>query len=294
MTEDLEKFAHAYLDDLVVFSDTWTEHLSHLETILEKLQESGLTAKMPKYQWAMAECTYLGHVVGGSQVKPEMNKLEAVKNFPTPKTKKEVWSFLGLTGYYRRFIKDYASMAVPLTNLIRKECTEVVVWTEECNKAFNALKNVLTPTPVLTSPDFERTFILQTDASNYGVGAVLSQMDAEGLNHLGAYFSRKLLDREHKYSTIEKECLAIKLAVKAFQMYLLSRPFIIQTDHRTLQWLSNVKDESSRLGRWSLALQPYQFEIQHRKGRANANADSLSWIHYSKYKCCAQERREKM
>ena len=131
VVQDLEKFAHAYLDDLVVFSDTWREHLSHLETILEKLQEFGLTAKMPKCQWEMAECTYLGHVVGGGQVKPEINKLEAVKNFPTPKTKKEVQSFLGLTGYYRRFVKDHASMAVPLTNLTRKECPEAVVWTEE-------------------------------------------------------------------------------------------------------------------------------------------------------------------
>ena len=111
-------------------------------------------------------------------------------------------------------------MAVPLTNLIRKECPEVVVWTEECNKAFNSLKNVSTSTPVFSSPDFERTFIPQTDASNYGVGAVLSQPDAEGLNHPVVYFSHKLLDRERKYSTIDKECLDIKLAVKAFQMYL--------------------------------------------------------------------------
>ena len=221
-------------------------------------------------------------MVGGGQVKREINKLEAVKNFHMPKTKKEVRSFLGLTGYYRCFVRDYASLAVPLTNLTRKECPEVVVWTEECDKAFNALKNVLTSTPVLSSPDFEKTFFLQTDASNYGVGAVLSLTDAEGLDHPVAYFRHKLLEREQKYSTIEKECLAIKLAVKAFQMYLLGRPFIIQTDYQTLQWLSNVKDENSCLVWWSLALQPYQFEIQHRKGRVNANADSLSWILYSR------------
>ena len=128
--------------------------------------------------------------------KLNINKLEAVKNFPTPKTNKEVRSFLGLTGYYRHFVKDYASMAVPLTNLTRKECLEVVVWTEECNKVFNALKNMLTSTQVLTSPDFERIFMLQTDASKYGVGAVLSQTDAEGLDHPAAYFSHKPLDRE--------------------------------------------------------------------------------------------------
>ena len=135
---------------------------------------------------------------------------------------------------------------------------------------------MLTSTPVLSSRDFEKTFILQTDASNYGIGAVLSQTNAEGLDHPVAYFSHKLLDREQKCSTIKKECLAIKLAVKAFQIYLLGHPFIIQTDHQTLQWLSNVKDENSHLTRWSLALQSYQFEIEHRKGRTNANADSLS------------------
>ena len=109
-------------------------------------------------QWLSAH-TYLGHIVDGGQVKPEINKLEAVKNFPIPKTKKEVWSFLGLTGYYRCFIKNYATIAVPLTNLTRKECPELV-WTEECDKAFNALKNVLISTPVVRSPDFEEAFIL--------------------------------------------------------------------------------------------------------------------------------------
>ena len=157
---------------------------------------------MAKCQWAMAECTYLGHVVGGGYVKPEINKLEAVENFPVPKTKKEVRSFLKLTGYYRRFIKEYASMVVPLTNLTRKKCPEIIVWTTECDKAFNALKNMLTSTPVFSSPDFEKIFILQTDASNYGVGAVLSQTDGEGVDHPVAYFGRKLLDREQKYSTI--------------------------------------------------------------------------------------------
>ena len=280
VVRDMEKFAHAYLDDLVIFSDTWEEHLVYLEAVLGKLQEFGLTANMTKCQWAMAECTYLGHVVGGGQVKPEINKLEAVEKFPVPKTKNVVRLFLGLAGYYRRFIKDFASIAVPLTNLTKKKNPDIVVWTEECDRAFNALKNVLTSTPVLSSPNFEKMFILQTDASNYGVGAVLSQADAEGLDHPIAFFSRKLLDREQKYSTTEKECLAIKLAVDAFQVYLLGRPFVIQTDHRTLQWLSNVKDENSRLARWSLALQPYQFKIEHRQGRQNANADSLSRVLY--------------
>ena len=186
----MAKFAHAYLDDVVIFSDTWEEHLVYLEAILGKLCEFGLTANMTKCQWAMAECTYLGHVVGGGQVKPEINKLEAVEIFPVPKTKKDVQSFLGLTGYYRRFIKDFASIAVPLTNLTKNKNQNIVVWTEECDRALNALKNVLTSTPALSSPNFEKTSILQTDASNYGVGAVLSQADAEGLDHPIAFLVR--------------------------------------------------------------------------------------------------------
>ena len=131
VVRDMEKFAHAYLDDLVVFSDSWTEHLGDLEPILKKLQGFGLTAKMAisvNGQWLSVRI-YLGHVVGGGYVKPEINKLEVMENFPVPKTEKEVRSFLGLTGYYRRFIKEYASMAVPLTNLTRKESPEIVVWT---------------------------------------------------------------------------------------------------------------------------------------------------------------------
>ena len=149
---------------------------------------------MPKCQWAMAECTYFGHVIGDGLVKPEINKLEAVEKFPVPKTKKEVRSFLGLTGYYGRFIKDYSAMAVPLTNLTRKKYPETVVWTDECDKAFNALKSMLISSPVLSSPDFEKTFIIKTDASNFGVGAVHSQTDADCLEHPIAYFSHKLLD----------------------------------------------------------------------------------------------------
>ena len=159
-----------------------------------------------------------------------------------PKTKKEIRSFLGLTSFHRYFIKEYAFIAAPLTNLTRNKCSEIVAWTTDCDKAFNALKNMLKSTLVLSSPEFDKTFILQTDASTYGIGAVLSQTDEEGLDYPVTYFSCKLLNREQKYSTVEKECIAIKRAVKVFEMYLLGPPFIIQTDHRTLQWLSNVKD----------------------------------------------------
>ena len=195
-----------------------------------------------------------------------------------PEDKKQVRSFLGLAGYYRRFIPDFATVAAPLTDLTKSSEPQRVNWTSKCGEAFEKLKAALCSSPVLWSPDFSRSFVLQTDASDVGVGAVLSQRDDEGQDHPISFFSRKLLPRECNYSTIEKECLAIKLSIQAFQVYLIGRPFVIQTDHRALQWLNSMKDSRSRLTRWSLSLQPFEFKVEHRKGHENSNADTLSRI----------------
>lgn len=212
----------------------------------------------------------------GGVVRPETSKVAAVQAFPRPETKKQVRTFLGLTGYYRRFIKDYATFATPLTDLLKKSAPNQIKWTSQCNDAFLKLKAQLCCSPMLESPDFNRQFVVQTDASDRGVGAVLSQRDDSGEEHPVAYYSRKLLPREVKYSTIEKECLAIKLACQAFRVYLLGRPFVIQTDHRALQWLDRLKENNARLTRWSLSLQPFKFTINHQAGKANSNADALS------------------
>ena len=193
-----------------------------------------------------------------------------------PKTKKDVRAFLGLTGYYRKFIPEYATLAAPLTELTKNEQPNRLVWSSECAKAFEALKRHLCTSPVLKCPDFERPFVLQTDASDWGVGAVLSQVDDDDNEHPVAYFSKKLLPRERRYSTIEKECLAIKLATHAFRVYLLGKPFTVQTDHHALEWLDRLKEDNARLTRWSLALQPYQFKVKYRPGKLNGNADALS------------------
>ena len=276
--QGLGDFSAAYLDDLIVFSETWAEHLQHVRTILQRLREAGLTAKARKCHFGADHCVYLGHVVGGGTVHPESTKLQAVRTFPIPQTKKQVQVFLGLTGYYRRFIPNYASVASPLTDLTRKSAPVQVVWSLSCDRAFEDLKQSLCTSPILRSPDFTQPFILQTDASDRGVGAVLSQLDDEEQEHPIAYFSKKLLPREERYSTVEKECLAIKLGVHAFRIYLLGRPFTIQTDHRALVWLDRLKENNPRLTRWSLALQPYQFQVVHRAGRANSNADALSRV----------------
>ena len=152
----------------------------------------------------------------------------------------------------------------------------MVIWTEQCQEAFLRLKDLLCCFPVLRSPNFEKEFILQTDASDVGVAGVLSQLDEDNLEHPVAYYSRKLLPRETKYSTVEKECLAIRVVMHAFRVYLLGKPFQLQTDHRALVWLDRLKDENPRLLRWSLTLQPFQFRVCHRPGKENCNADALS------------------
>ena len=270
------EFAAAYLDDLIVFSESWEDHLIHIRSVLEQLRKAGLTAKAKKCEFGASECVYLGHIVGSGSVKPEMDKTDAIRQFPTPQTKKDVHSFLGITGYYRRFVANYSDIAAPLTDLTKKNAPNKVSWTPSCEQAFNTLKERLCSEPILKSPDFECPFILQTDASEYGVGAVLSQQTEDGQEHPVAYWSRKLLPREKRYSTIEKECLAIKLAVGAFRVYLLGRPFSIETDHRSLTWMERLKHTNSRLARWSLALQPFHFTIKHRAGKDNGNADALS------------------
>ena len=282
-------YANAYLDDLVIYSTTWAEHLDHLSSVLQRLQDAGLTIKLGKCNFATHECTYLGHTIGNGSTKPEKSKVENIQNYPVPTNKKAVRAYLGLTGYYRRFIPNYADVAQPLTDLTKKKLPDRVNWTEECQQAFESLRNALSTRPVMRNPDFGREFILQTDASKYGVGAVLSQLDDQQHEHAIAYFSKKLLPREQRYSTVEKECLAVKLGVQAFSVYLLGRPFIIQTDHRALQWMDKFKETNSRLTRWSLFLQAYQFRVVHRNGKANANADALSRMDYEE--CCAQKKK---
>lgn len=272
----LEDHAAAYLDDVVIHSVTWTEHLMALRKVLERLRAAGLTAKPSKCHFAMKECIYLGHIVGNGQVRPEIEKVAAVEGFPVPKTKKEVRTFWGLTGYYRKFVVNYATLAAPLTELTKNNAPNRVSWTSQCDQAFKALKRLLCSSPVLRCPDFSLPFILQTDASDWGVGGVLSQLDSEGHDHPVAYYSRKLLPRERRYSTVEKECLAIKLAIQAFRVYLLGKPFTIVTDHHALEWLDWLKTDNARLTRWSLSLQPYQFIVTYRPGRCNGNADALS------------------
>ncbi|XP_075056966.1 uncharacterized protein LOC142143155 [Mixophyes fleayi] len=276
LLEGQERHAVAYLDDIAVFSQTWEEHLIHLSSVLAKIAGAGLTIKPEKCQIGMNEVQYLGHRVGGGTLRPEPTKVDAIAAWPTPKTKKQVMSFLGTAGYYRKFVPQYSSLAKPLTDLTKKKLPQVVTWTPDCEEAFTALKSALTQSPVLQAPDFDRRFTVQTDASNYGLGAVLSQVNQQGEEHPILYLSRKLLPREVAYAVVEKECLAIVWTLQKLQSYLYGRDFTVITDHNPLSWLHRVAGDNGKLLRWSLTLQQYTFTVQHRKGSHHGNADGLS------------------
>lgn len=205
---------------------------------------------------------------------PNNDKLEAIKNAPRPETKKQVRSFLGLIGYYRKFVPNFASVACPLTDLTKKGVPNKINWQDHHEKAFSSLKSLLLYAPILRLPDFQRDFYLRTDASEYGIGAVLLQEHERKFPI--AYASRKLNERERGYSVIEKECLAIVWAVKKFQAYLYGRTFVLETDHQPLVYLNRSKISNGRLMRWAIFLQSYNFTIHAIKGIDNVGADFLS------------------
>ena len=199
----------------------------------------------------------------------------AIRSLPVPTTKMRVRSFLGLVDWYRKFIPQFSSRAAALTDLTKKSAPGTVKWTEECAKAFQDLKDALCEDTVLQSPDFSKPFILQTDASGVGLGAVLLQEDGDQRRPV-AFISRKLCPRETRYSTIEKECLAVEWAVDSFRYYLLGRHFELETDHRALVWLNRMRDSNARITRWYLSLQPFKYTVKYRTGASNTVADSLS------------------
>lgn len=220
-----ETFAAAYLDDIIIFSRSWQDHLQHLQEVLSRIKSAGLTIRPDKCAIAKEETCYLGHVLGHGVIRPQVGKIEAIKNAERPTTKKQVRAFLGLVGWYRRFIPNFSTRAVALTDLTKKDKPDMLNWTTDCENAFIDLKEALCTEATLQSPDFGKPFTVQTDASERGLGAVLLQGE-QGKLHPIAYISRKLLPRETLYSTVEKECLAVKWALDSFRYYLIGRVYI--------------------------------------------------------------------
>ncbi|XP_047483006.1 uncharacterized protein LOC125035006 [Penaeus chinensis] len=269
------KNTDCYFDNIVIHNNDWSEHLQDVKDLLLRLRKHGLTASLSKCFFGFSKIKYLGVLLGDNCISPLESKINAILAMPLPVNKKQLRSFIGTIGYYRKFVPNFASIAAPLHDLLKKNSSNRLQWSEEKAKCFNKLKLSLVSKPVLCLPDDSKTFYVRTDASDIGLGAVLLQNMNE-INMPICYASRKLLDREAKYAAIEKECLAIVWAIQKFKVYLYGRDFILQTDQQPLVYLKNMKNTNGRLMRWALALQCYSFTVEYIKGSENVGADILS------------------
>ena len=269
------KKALVYLDDVIIYSKTQDEHMKDINEVLELIRKAGLRIQLKKCHFFRDSVNYLGHVISRKGISPDPEKIDKVKNYPVPNSVKEVRAFLGLAGYYRKFIPNFGKIAKTLCAKQTSEATsEPFDWTEDDQKAFEKLRDSLVSPPILAYPDFSKEFILFTDACDW-LGAVLSQEQEKG-EVVIAYASKHLKPPQLKYATIEKEAYAVIFAIKHFHHYLVGRPFTVISDHRPLQWLAQQKDDSGRLGRWAVKLAAYDYRIVYRPGRVHQNADSLS------------------
>lgn len=272
LREYLYKFCFVYMDDVVIFSKSLHDHLIHIKQIFSKFREFNLKVQLDKSEFLCKEVAFLGHIITPEGIKPNPSKIKAVQEYPLPKTVKEIKSFLGLVGYYRRFILNFAKVLTPFTRCLKKG-TKIDTNDPQYIEAFHKCKELLTNAPVLAYPDFEKTFHLTTDASNVAIGGVLSQN-----NHPIAFYSRTLNSAEKNYSTIEKELLSIVENTKHFRPYLYGRHFKIETDHKPLVWLMSLKDPNSRLVKWRLRLEEFDYQVIYKKGKDNCVADALSRV----------------
>jgi transposase InsO family protein len=266
-----------YIDDLLIFSESWEDHLHTLKEIFAALREFGLTLKANKCHFGCKQITFLGFIVDSDGCRPDPRKIDPIQKFPAPQNQTELRRFLGLANYYRKFIRDFSTVAAPLYELTGKGVHWN--WTEKQNLAFLNLKEKLTTPTVLASPDISLPFNLYTDASGIGMGAVLMQDQGNGERVIG-YASQHFTRREKNYATIEKEAAAVLWACKVFRPYLVGCEFRILSDHAPLKWLFEKQGASGRIGRWQAQL--LEFEglqgIEYLKGTDNEPADTLSRI----------------
>ncbi len=262
-----------YLDDVLSFSPTVDEMQVNLEQIFKQFKAANLKLKPSKCKLFQTSVEFLGHVVSSEGVACDPKKIEAIEQWERPKNVKDVRSFVGFCQYYRKFIENFSSIAAPLYHLTRKHAK--FEWTEICETTFCTLKEKLVTAPVLAYPTREDVFILDCDASLYGIGGVLSQIQ-DGEERPIAYGSKTLTTGQQNYCTTMRELLAVVVFVKQFHHYLWGRKFRIRTDHASLTWLTNFKEPVGMLARWISVLGNYDFVIEHRKGAAHQNADSLS------------------
>ncbi|KAL9963057.1 hypothetical protein ACROYT_G032222 [Oculina patagonica] len=266
-----------YWDDILVHTRTWEEHLEALRELFKRLLQFGMTVRPSKCIFGVDSVEFLGHQLQCGLVGLHEDNVAKIRDAPRPSTKKQIRSFMGLAGYYRDFIPNFAAVVAPLSDLTRKGQPNRVEWGEAQERAYQSVKAHLTSTPILHLPDPSKTYYLRTDASDNGIGAVLMQ-EHEGKLFPVCYASKKLSNAERNYSTIEKECLAIVWGIKRFHLYLYGVRFVLQTDHEPLKYMNSAKFVNSRLMRWTIFLQSYNLKVEAIKGSDNVGADYLSRV----------------
>ncbi|GBG80067.1 hypothetical protein CBR_g30433 [Chara braunii] len=269
----LDKFVIVYLDDILICSKTVEEHLAHLDKVLSLLRQHKFKINGEKCEFGRTRVLYLGHEISAEGLKPDNAKVASIRDWPCPQSVTEMTSFLGMTGYYRTFVKNYSIMAAPLTDLTRLDTPWE--WTDECEAAFRHLKHASTLYEVLKLPDPDKSFIVTTDASQYGIGAVLAQQEGPKLRPV-EYMSKKMPSQKLAKSTYEKELYAVYKALTHWRHYLLGRFFILRTDHQTLRWMRTQSVLSDALKRWIEVIEQYDFDPQYLKGEYNKVVDALS------------------
>lgn len=269
----LEPHVFVYLDDVIIVTDTFEKHLEILREVFERFREANLSVSKEKCFFCRPELRYLGYVVDRRGLHVDPDKVAAILNIPSPKNTTEVRRIIGIASWYRRFIPSFSTMIAPMTALLCKN--KKWFWSADCEKSLQQIKTALISAPILTCPDFNRPFQVQTDASNYGISGVLSQIDDDG-EHVICYVSRSLTRQERNYSTVERELLAVLFSVERLRAYLEGYKFTVVTDHHSLVWLHNLREPTGRLARWAVRLQQFDFEIIHRKGKEHVVPDLLS------------------
>gem|GEM_PF-1416539 len=270
----LADFVVNFIDDIMIFSKTFAEHIIHLTRLLEAILKEGFRLKFSKCTFANNHARYLGHIIQNNSIRPLKDYLVAVRDFPIPKTRKNIRQFLGKINYHHKFIPNIATISDPLHNLLRKN--EKFVWTKECQESFETIKTLLCSEPVLKIFDPDLPIAIYTDASIKGIGAVLKQEDENGNSKPVAYFSKKLSEAQKKKKAIYLECLAIKEAVKYWQHWLLGKKFLVYSDHKPLEDLNIKARTDEELGDLTYYLSQYNFKVKYNPGKSNQEADCLS------------------
>ncbi|KAI2662443.1 Transposon Tf2-9 polyprotein [Labeo rohita] len=277
----MNKFVIAYIDDILIYSKSETEHITHVHAVLSRLLDNQLYVKAEKCEFHIHQTSFLGYEVSHQGVKMDPTKIQAVTGWPQPSTIKELQRFLGFANFYRRFIRNYSTIAAPLTSLLKNK-PKKLCWTEEADRAFSALKTSFTSAPILKHPNPELPFVVEVDASDCGIGAILSQRHGQpGKLHPCAFYSRKLTSAERNYDVGNKELLSMKAAIEEWRHWLegARHPFQVITDHKNLEYIKGAKRLNPRQARWALFFTRFNFTVTYRPGSKNSKADALSRQH---------------